>query len=389
MKPAFPALLRTSAFTLIGGAAAFATLTYAAVTPDNATDEAAASPTAYVYVNESNPAGTVTQTEGFAVAANGALSSLPGSPYSAVTEGSIGVSGNYLFLSDGSNGSVVTYAIGSDGALTQQTSTNVGAYPVGTGSEGPLTLSFDRTGRSLYDLYAENDAYQAFNIKSNGGLSYMDYATAQGESSSGLSFTANDKFAYESGCYHGSPTIDGYTRGPKGALTLTYDPELPPQPSGAQYSYCPWGSAVSGNGYLVVAEIQDNDMAHFGPTQMVTFEINPTDGSLSTKDTVKSAPDANVGNDVSDYAFDATGSWLAVGGLKGITIFSFTNGVLKQTGSYAFSEAVAQLAWDSTGHLVVYTSAYGMPQNLYVLNISGGKPKLAPGSPVALQYGGR
>src|ERR1700734_1801388 len=91
MRPTFPALLRTSAFTLIGGAAAFATLTYAAVTPNDATDQAAASPTAYVYMNESNSTGTVTQTEGFAVAANGALSSLPGSPYSAVTEGSMGV----------------------------------------------------------------------------------------------------------------------------------------------------------------------------------------------------------------------------------------------------------------------------------------------------------
>lgn len=388
MRTFFRAFIGTSAFTLITALAGNGSLAIAQATAASAAKKSP-DPVSFAYVTEENASGSAAQTEGYAIGADGSLSPLPGTPYAAQYDGENGVGGNYFFLSDDNNGSVVTYSIGRDGALRQVAATAVGSYPLGTASEGPLTLSFDTTGKSIYPLWAENDVYQAFDIENNGSLKFVDYATAAGESSSWLSFTENDKYAYESGCYQGTPTIEGYTRGSNGGLTLTWNPELPPQPSGAQYSYCPGGAATSGNRYVVIAEQQNDEMAPVGPYQMVVYTVNETNGSLTTSNTAADAAPANVGENVTDYAFDPGGNWLAVGGASGITLFSFHVGVLKQTGTYAISEGVSQLAWDHNGHLIVYASAYGDPGSLYVFDVARGVPTVAPGSPVTnLQSGG-
>jgi WD40 repeat protein len=377
-----PALFRTSAFTLITLAAGWGSISGAQAT-SNVTRSP--DPVGYAYVTEENASNTGAQTEGYAIGSDGSLSALAGSPYNAATVGDNAVSGNYLFLSDDLNGSVVTYSIASGGALTQVTTTNVGAYPLGTASEGPFTLSFDTTGKSVYPLWAENDVYQAFNVdEKNGSLNYVDYATAAGESSSGLAFTGNDKYAYESGCYHGTPTIEGYTRASNGGLTLTWNPELPPQPSGAQYSYCPGGAATSGDDYVVIAEQQNDEMAAVGPFQMVVFKVDPSNGSLTTSNTADTAVQTSIGA-ANSYVFDPTGNWLAVGGPSGVEVFSFSNGKLKETGTYFITSGVSQVAWDHDGHLVVYAVGSGAQGLLYVFNVAKGVPTVASGSPVTTE----
>jgi 6-phosphogluconolactonase (cycloisomerase 2 family) len=358
----------------------------AQTTSASASGEAARA-TSYVYVNEENASQTGAETQGFAVAGDGSLTSLPGSPYDAAANFYVGVSGSYFFLSNPINASIETYAIGRDGALSLVTTTPAGSYPAGTSSEGPFYLSFDTTGRSVYPMWTENDAYQAFNIERNGSLSYVNYADAENESSSWLSFAANDKYAYQSACYHGTPTIEGYTRSANGGLSLTWNPAQPPQPSGTTYEECPWGAAAWGNRYVVIAEQQNDEYASWGPVQMFVYAINGKDGSLSTTNTVAGAP--ALDGSVNDFAFDASGNWLAVGGSSGIAVFSFSNGVLRQTGSYSIGVGVSQLAWDRAGHLIAYGSQYGQPGILYVFNVRNGMPAPAPGSPQNnLPYGG-
>ncbi|HEY6445534.1 MAG TPA: hypothetical protein VIY53_03675 [Acidobacteriaceae bacterium] len=379
MRTFAPAIICTSAFTLLASSAIPALAQTAG---------SAGSTTSYVYLNQDDASGSVPLINGYAVKANGAIHSLPGSPYSTSTTGWLAAAGSQLFQSNPQSASIDGYTIVSNGAVRFETATDVGADPLGTSSEGPLSLSIDQTGKNLYDLWALNDGYQSLKIENDGALRFVNFVQVNNQSSSALSFTANNKEAFQSGCYEGSPTIEGFTRATNGALTLEWNPEVPPEPSGAQYGYCPYGASVSGNKYVVIAEQQNNEMAPVGPNQLVVYTINENDASLSTTNTAANAANANVGQYVSAYAFDPTGRWLAVGGSSGIAIFSFRNGVLHQTGGYSISVGAQQLDWDNAGHLVVYASTYGQPSDLYVFNVQYGVPTVAPGSPVAAQAGG-
>lgn len=385
------AILRMSAFTLAALLAGWGTMASAAAQAsdaDAAVVTAATQTNAYVYLNVRNASQTGAETDGFSVAANGALAALPGSPYQASANFFDGVRGNDLFLSNPTNATIETYGIASDGALTLVTTNPVGSYPAGTSSEGPLSLSFDTAGKSIYPLWAENDGYQAFNIEQNGSLSYVDFANASQESSSWLSFTADDQYAYESACYQGTAVMEGYRRGTNGGLTLTWNPATPPDPSGAKYEECPYGAAVWGNQYVVIAEQQNNDMAPVGPVQMIVYTIDAKTGTLSTTNSVATAPTADVGGGISKYAFDPSGHWLAVGGAGSISIFSFQNGKLAKAGSYQLSVSTSDLAWDGAGQLIVYGSEYGKQGALNVFNVANGRPTRAPGSPLTVPYGG-
>jgi hypothetical protein len=369
-------LLCTSAFTLVSALAVCAATAAAQAT--SASDPSRT--TAYAYLNADNSSNTGTEIQGFAIAGDGSVSALPTTPGSASFSNWIGIGGNYLFVSNDANNSIVTYAIGQGGALSQVAVTDTPTP--GSSSEGPFILSFDITGRSVYPQFAENNAYSAYNIEPDGNLNDVGYAPADSEASSWLSFTANDQFAYQSACYQGTADIEGYTRAANGTITVTWNPEQPPQPSGLDAEYCPWGAAAWGNRYVVIASQPTQDITPIGPYQLVVYTLDPANGSLSTTNTAQSAPQANVGSVVNDYAFDPTGRWLAVGGASGIAIFSFQNGVLTQTGTYSISAGVTQLAWDYAGHLIAYAAEYGEPGSLYVFNIENGAPVTAPGSPV-------
>lgn len=371
------AILCTSAFTLLALPALAQTAS-----------SSAGNTSSYVYLNQDDASGSVPLINGYAVAANGAIRSLPGSPYSTSTVAWLVTAGNQLFQSNPQSASVDGYTIESNGAVQFETATDVGADPLGSSTEGPLSLSADQTGKNLYDLWANNDGYQAFDVESNGSLKFVNFTQVDNQSSSALSFTANDKLAYQSGCYQGSPTIEGFTRAKDGALTLAWNPEVPPEPTGGQYEFCTFGAAVSGDRYVVIAEQQNDEYVPVGPNQLVVYTINPKNTSLSTTDTAANAANANVGQYVSAYAFDPTGQWLAVGGSSGIAIFSFRNGVLTQTGADSISVGAQQLGWDNAGHLIVYASTYGQAADLYVFNVKYGVPTLAPDSPVAAQFGG-
>jgi WD40 repeat protein len=380
MRTSRSVLLCSSAFTFIlalSGSGAIA----------DAQDPApATSPTtAYVYLNVENAASTGSQIDGYALHANGAMTALSGSPFTSVDDFFIGVSGNDLFVSNPQNppdATIETYAIAANGSLSPAVSTPVGTYPTGTSSEGPLELSFDRTGKSIYPGWAENDGYQAYNIRTGGGLAFVDYAEAGSESSSALSFTANNKYAYESGCYQGTPIFDGYTRNSDGGLTNTWAPGSSPLPPDGDNEFCPYGAAAWNNKYVVIAAFPTDFYTADGPSQLFVFNIDSKDGSLTTTNTASTAPNAGVGDYVNAYAFDPSGTWLAVGGSTGVSLFSFRNGVLQQTASYAMTNGAAQLDWDNSGHLIVYSSTYGEPADLYVFNAAGGKLSLAPGSPI-------
>jgi hypothetical protein len=374
--------LRTTAFTLTFAVAGFVSVNGAA--GQTAPPAHRSGPTAFVYVSDPGGANQPPQSIwGYAVAQDGSLSPIPGSPFSSQEVAPFAFSGPYLFTDAGGT-SILTYAVAPNGSIAQVNGTNASNNPPGGG--GPTSLFVDTTGTTLYDLfYSSPHAYQAFAVQRRGTLNFVNDVATPSLSDGALSFTANDVYGYASGCYQGTPDINGYTRARTGALSLTWSPATPPLPAVANPPgvYCPTGAAAWGSQHVVIAMQTTDDITPTGPYQLAVYTVNQN-GSLTTTNTAASMPVANVGT-VNDYQFDPTHTWLAVGGTTGIEIFAFQNGVLTPAGSYSMSGGAYEVRWDDAGHLMTFGTN---PGDLYVFNVAKGVPTVGPGSPVSLQpYG--
>jgi hypothetical protein len=128
--------------------------------------QANASPVAYVYVTSSPRSGNV-EMNGYAAAANGSLTPIPGTPFSTPA-GYIALNRTWLFGTDGNN--LYSFSIASNGSLKQ-----VDTLQVQT-SGGLGNLFLDHSGKSLYvDYFTENNEYMAYSVdNSNGKLTYID-----------------------------------------------------------------------------------------------------------------------------------------------------------------------------------------------------------------------
>jgi len=151
-----------SAALLVASLTAFA-LTSALVAHAQTTPPA---PVAYVYV-DSIPSLTTAHIYGFAVAPNGRLSPVSGSPFAAPVD-NIALNGRWLFGTSldgtGQNGAIYSYSIAPNGSLKQAAITNVDPT-----FNFPNTLTLDHTGNSLYTGFnagAGQNGYEAFSIAS-------------------------------------------------------------------------------------------------------------------------------------------------------------------------------------------------------------------------------
>ena len=235
----------------------------------------AQSPAAFVYVS-SNPSGNQRQIDGFAAAANGQLTPIPGSPFAANVT-AMAVEGNYLFGSDGVY--IYSYSIASNGALTLVSSIN--AQQLNGGSGGPEGLFLDHTGATLYDFDYDgnegaNNDYQSFSVnQKNGQLTYLGASQASEYFQSVLSFIGNNEYAYSSSCYHFTQDINGFQRESNQTLNLlNISPSIPDAPTGS--FYCPYLASADPNNNLAIAmqplnaETWQVDQLHNWPSTLQT-----------------------------------------------------------------------------------------------------------------------
>lgn len=299
-----------------------------------------------------------------------------GSPYkvSGTAEvDSLTTNSTYLFGVEEMSNAVVTYSIGSDGALTQVSSM--------TDSNGPASAFMDAAGTTVYSevLGVPNYTYDAYAVGQNGSLT--DEGSANGGplvNDSALSFTSNDSYAYGAGCYEGTPSVYSYSRGSNGALTyFSAGATYPTAPSGD--TYCSGGSAVSGNTYLVMplAPETNDGMTSAGSAQLAVYTI-ASNGMLTTSSTSSNMPAISVGNLEGNVEFDPTGTYLAVPGSNGLQIFSFSKGTLTSTGTETISGGVQLVAWDKSGNVYALNTTSGQ---LYVYHTTNGVPAAVTGSP--------
>lgn len=333
---------------------------------------------AYVYVS-SRTANTI---QGYVASSTGALTAITGSPFTATQVGAMAGTSTDLFATE-SDQSIVTFSIGSGGALTQVSTINAQAHNTYPTDGGPLSLFTDAKGQDLYDndIYADgaNNRYQAFAIQSGGSLTYTATTKYGDTQQLVLPFTADDAYAYGSNCLKGGQYVYGFMRNANGALTY-FDPQVtfPAPPTG--FGYCPNGAAVSPDNHVVIALAESPDGFQMGSSQLAVYTINSTDGTLTTTDTNATMPTDQVGL-VTDYRFDPAGDTLAVAGQNGVQIYGFANGKLTAEGGPLTTDEIDQVKWDSTGHLYALGQQVG---KLYVFSVAKGAATAASGSPYAI-----
>jgi WD40 repeat protein len=352
---------------------------------------------AYVYVAGTTKAGA-NYIDGYYASSTGALTAMPGSPYAVAkckvapycAVGSIALNGKWLFGSDGYD--IDVFSMASDGALKQTATHQVGILdtshnpPIPAG--GPESVFLDHTGASLYDGFINingsgNNGYQAYRIdQQNGQISLINQIQSGPEEGSTLAFTGNNKFAFSSSCYHGTPDIYGYQRTSDGGLApLNENPPFPKPWTGN--FYCPYLAAADPTNHLAVAvqPTPDDEYQGTGPYQLASYTVNGSTGAMTTTSTYANMPSAKVGQPYV-YWLSPDGKYLAVGGATGLQVFHF-NGAAPLTAFTGLltGDAISQLWWDNAGHLY----AMGQTDNkLFVFTVMSSGAKAAPGSPHAV-----
>jgi hypothetical protein len=349
----------------------------------------AASPVAYVYVAKQ------THIQGFAVASNGRLTSLPGAPVMGSVS-AMALNQKYLFGVGDNGADIYSYAIAADGTLNLVATTNVRQYDdCGIGLN---LLTIDPTGSTLYTTSPGCSGNAAFKIdQGNGQLQFVGTGT-QEFGYSKLVLLGNDQYAYELGCsVEDTPENFAlrYQRQGDGFLTLLNDNPVPMPPASDPHNdyYCPtvighqpWeqdlnSAASDGTNHLAIA-VQDFSLETFafkGPVEIATYTAD-AQGNLTTNSTWSNMVQTAQQDTVSAMSISPTGQLLAAGA-QGFQVFHFNGGAqaTAYTALRQVNDQLLQFGWDADNHLYALS-----PGQLRVYTATPTSVTEDPGSPVSI-----
>ncbi len=335
---------------------------------------------AYAYVGTTDLGGSNSPMEAFAVSSDGTAQTIAGSPFN-VTSGSVVATSNYTFATDGTN--IVTYTIGSGGALQQSSSINGIANNQTPNGSAVQALSLDRSGQTLYAAELNydgtgNNAYSSFGISSAGALTFLNSSNVDANYHGPLVFSQNNQYAYGEGCYHFNSEIYGFSRSGDGTLTsFNTNAQLPPNLD-PNTMWCPNDSAASAGNYLAVVfyDLSQQNGSYY----LATYTIN-SDGTLAL---VANSEIATPFTGETAVSFDPSGQYLAMAGQAGIQVYQISaGGILTAVGDVQQpSVAFNALRWDGAGHLYAVSSS-----GLYIFTSNNGQLTL-DGSPYPVTNGG-
>jgi hypothetical protein len=376
---------------MLGTGAAYA---QNASTANDATIPASASssPVAFIYVSSSISGGSRNDVYAFSAAANGKLTPVPGSPFQDNID-SMAVNGKYLFGSRRDGKSVAAFSIESNGALKWATSTNVAQFNgSGCGGNGPVIL--DHTGASLYVMansgsLCDEEFFQSFQVeKPTGYLNFLGGTPAIFVNFGQLTFSANNRYAYQATCsdYQSfySGTITGYQRHSNGLLTLA-NLSAPVPDARAGDFFCADQAAADPANHVAMEYQLINSSTELpdGLPQIATY-TSDSSGNLSTTSTRQNMPALALQYPL-DMKMSPSGKLLAVAGYGngGLQIFHFNgaNPVTHYTGLLT-TDQIDQVFWDNSNHL--YAVGYPVnnsPGRLHVYTATPTSVVEAPGSP--------
>lgn len=344
---------------------------------------------AYIYVSGA-ASGSNRQISAFAAKPSGRLTEISGSPFSA-NDGPLAVNSAHLYGVSNSATKIDAYAIGANGALTNQTTTNYQKYSNGCG--GAAWLFTDRSGADVYDMEFNGDCannfYQSFDAKdANGSLAYLGTVNGGAGSFNGIylpaTFLGNNTFAYEatnnSCMYYG---VQAFSRSSSGLLNESNATTTLPAPPPNYRIYIPTFAAADSSQHVAITLVPANPPGcDAGVTAQIASFTADASGNLTTTNTFATMPTSSISN-VTDLKISPAGDLLAVGGAEGLQIFYFNGAgpVTPYTGVLTV-DPVSQMFWDSHNHLYVISQQANL---LHVFTITGKKHVEAPGSPYPIQ----
>ena len=317
---------------------------------------------------------------GFALNPDGSLSALPQppAPASSISILSGDPLGQYLWAAD--ENEITTYAVNSDGSLTQGTAVSSPTSPILGLFEPPLAI--DPKGQSVYAVInTGGDAgcctVQHYAVGADGTLTWQDMV----DNPSDYMVIAPDGSAAFSGWSMGpwgGPAIDSYNRSASGSLTLASSIGVP----AGEMQYIT-ALAIAPQGEYVADTAAGTDQSCSGNCpafdELATYRIG-SDKSLTL-----------VGNGIvvqpTNHAlFDGTGKWLVLATTSGISVYQVdrTTGALTSTGAAVdASVAFDHLAFSTSGQYLVAVSS--ATNAMYVYTFQAQTGALTPvGSPYVI-----
>jgi hypothetical protein len=353
--------------------------------------QASNAPVAYVYVSNTY-GGTLNQPLNqiiaYAVAANGSLMPVAGSPFAADVT-AMAVNGKYLFANSIDAKSIESFRMGGNGALTHLQTLDTQSGAGASGCPGLLKMNLDHTGSTLYELeltggLCEDSTFHAYNIdKTSGKLHDVGSSTPETAFFGAANFIASNQFAYGSNCpYYRTgniPYIFGFKRNPGGDLSVVLQGSAPP----LQFPnlYCPGASATDATNHVVISMQAidfNNPYITLGPPRLAVYTADVS-GNLTTPSTAANMTSTDTG-DVVDLRFSPGGTRLAVAGAQsGVELFHFfgTSHPMQYITRLLPGEPIVQVLWDNASHLYILTG-YGQ---LFVYQVNAHSVTNAPGSP--------
>jgi hypothetical protein len=388
-------------------AAVLSTAGILAQTPDAATDETSpatsSAPVAHVYVNSGN------KVLAFSAAANGKLTSVPGSPFNFNVSG-MGANGHYLFGYEGGGPIIASLSMAANGALRKVATTNPDNFDSG-GCPPTFGAGFrvDHSGQDLYNAAIDDDefcstSFQSFRIDdANGKLTFLGDTSGYFDGGPGLNILGNNEYAYTPECtdfdapspiiyqdnnFHAAIVI--YHRSSDGELvdsnaTYTFpaapnDSSDPTQPSPG--FYCPSTAATDPTNHIaMLLQAVDGNLAeYYGPTVIATYTAD-AHGNLTTTSTYKNMAVSETGGGA--MRMSPSGKLLAVGG-SGLQIFHFNGGnPITKYKLLLSGDGVGQILWDNDNHMYALgNDAKG--GKLWVYTVTPTSVTEAPGSPYSI-----
>lgn len=272
--------------------------------------------------------------------ADGSITNMPGATLAASPAG-LTSNGNYLYVADEGTQSIRAFRIASSGISPAATTS--------AAKQGyPAWLFVDRSGKTLYSWGGSGgkNTYAAWSIGTNGALTLIHQVPANINGpwpDAQLSFSGNDKWAYNSACIDNAPVYYGFTRSPSGALTAFNTEAATPAGTGGN-KWCPTGAAANGSGAVVIGM---NPSQSSAGSLLAVYGIQ-SNGTLKYLRSTKLPTSPQY---LSAYVFDPTGSWLAAGDGAGLHLYHFVNDVLTLTDTASIEGGVQQIAWDRNGNI--------------------------------------
>ena len=352
----------------------------------------AGSPVAYVYVAAGPGNGNPNSVVAYSAASDGALTPIPGSPFSDNVY-SMAVNGKYLMAVSNDSADINAYKIGSDGSLTYSTFTDYAQYnnPGGTECGSAGSIRFDHTGADLYVQEFDgtpactNSLIASFSVnKSNGSLTYLGDAV-DGDFPgvfNPASIIGDDKYGYSAdndACMY--TAVYGFQRQSNGLLNNFSEQYNSPTPPPGVRGYIADLLAADPTNHLAVLEQPANPPGCApGAFKVAAYTVD-ANGNLSTKDTYKTMPTSLV-QSAYDIKMAPSGQLVAIAGQEGLQVFHFNgaNSVTHYTGLLT-KDPITQAFWDSNNNLYAISNTAG---ELLVFTITPSTHKKAPGSPYAI-----